>query len=358
MQGSKMLLLVFSCVFASWYPMRTVPLEIQGFFYGYDSCNSISPDFLDMTSTVLDAHEVVTVRKCTVATTPNGNQVMRGMNQQRMANLCRRDAPATWTYTDVDTAPLSMPYPMVSGNDTSNFLVTLSDGTTHNPVCVAMVPANEDNEMKTINIFAENLGDGQGYTTHPTKIEIVGDVFFNVNGKLVNGKGLTFTQQDDAFDFMKYTSTLRALEAKAVKFHARGDGNENDCHSADFTTATKVIRIRLSGGGTRNGIGEMGKNDKTTFVLRDASGNSMDTGYLGIAGLNQDGDNNFDLCLDDSFDLNALEEVEIKCTGADVLVPRKGSAFPCTAHTIKVDKSRMSDDYENACKCDFDHHLD
>jgi len=323
---------------------------------------SLSPDFATAQGQVLDINEVVNVRGCTVATMPDGQggmvTMMRGLNQQAMANLCSPANPAAWTYQDVDAAPVSMPYPLVSGANPSNFRVTLSDGTTHNPICVNMIPANEDNEMKTINVFGESWGDGRSYTTYPVKIEIIGDVFFNVNGKLVNGLGLTFTEQDDTYDFMKYTGTLRVLEAKAIKFHSRGDGSDNDCHDAGFTGTTKVIKVRLSGGGTRNGIAQLQGTQTSAFVLQDAAGNTLDTGYLGVAGLNNDGDNNFDLCLDDTFDMNALKDVYLPCTGTDVIVPPKGSDFPCAAHSMQVDKSRMSADYTNACKCDFDHHYD
>jgi len=339
-------------------------MEIQSFFYGYNDCFSVDPSFLTNQGMVLNQNEIVNVRQCTTVVVPNpaGGTVrmMRGTNRNVMANACSPGNPRAWTYQDLDVAPLSFPYPLVAGNVPGNFLVTMSDGNTANPVCVQSFPADEENEMKTFVIIGEEWGDGKGYTKNPVKIEIVGDVFFNVNGKLVNGRGLTFTEDDDPFEYMKYTSRIRLNEAKVVEFHTRGEGAQaqNDCRTAGFTTTTNVVKLRFTGGGTLNGIIELASNQKSAFVLRDASGNSMNTGYLGIAGMNNDGDNNFDLCLDDTFDVNTLDNVLVSCSGNDILVPPKGPDFPCRAHSMKVDKSRASKDYIDACKCDFDHFYD
>merc|ERR1719330_1714174 len=153
---------------------------------------------------------------------------------------------------------------------------------------------------------------------------------------------------------MKYDSTLRLNEAKVVEMHARGETAANDCHQ-DFPTTTNVVALRFTGGATTNGLFDLANDQTSAFVLRDASGNSLETGSLGIAGLGGDGDNNFDLCLDDSFDIDALESVFVSCSGNDIIVPPKGPDYPCVAHSLKVDKSRASQDYMDACKCDFDH---
>lgn len=176
----------------------------------------------------------------------------------------------------------------------------------------------------------------------------------------MNGLGLTFTENDDPFEWMKYSSTLRLNEAKVVDFHTRADSASNDCHSAGFPGTTNVIKLRFTGGGTTNGLFDLQTSQRNAFVLRDASGNSMETGYLGVAGMNGDWDNNFDLCLDDTFDMKALDNVYVSCDAAEgtVLVPPKGPNFPCTAHSLKVDKSRASQDYKSECKCDFDHFYD
>jgi len=365
MRGLSILLLVFGVASAQQtnYPMRAVPLEIQSLFYGYDGCGSVDPSFLNNQGVVLNANEMVNVRQCTTAQVPNPNApgslltMARGSNANVLANLCGVN-PASWTYRDLDASPVSFTYPIVAGAEPQNFLISLSDGSTANPVCVRSAPANEDNERKTFTLFGQDWGDGNGLTRYHSRLEIVGDVFFNVNGKLVNGRGLTFTEQDDPFEYMKYTSTLRLNEAKVVEFHARGDGAQNDCRAQGFTTTTNVVKLRFTGGGTTNGIFQLGTNQKTAFVLRDVNGNSMTTGYLGVAGLNNDMDNNFDLCLDDTFDLQALDSVFVPCSGNDVIVPPKGPNFPCAAHSTQVDKSRASQGYINACKCDFDHFYD
>jgi len=365
MQGFKTLILLFSGVLSQQtYPMRNVPLEINSFFYGYDRCVSVDPAFVNQNGVVQNRYEIETVRQCATADVPVPNipgatmLMMRGANRNVMANRCMPSSPALWTYSDLDTAAVSFPYPLVAGNDPSNFRVTTSDGNVVNPVCVQAFPSDEDNEFKTFVVIGQDWGDGRGFTRYLTKLEIVGDVFFNVNGKLVNGNGLSFTEQDDTYEYMKYTSTLRLNEAKVVEFHARGDGAANDCHTAGFTTTTNVIKLRFTGGGTRNGIFGLASNQLSAFQLRDTFGNTMTTGYLGIAGLNNDGDNNFDLCLDDTFDLTALDDVLVSCSGNDIIVPPKGPDFPCTAHSTKVDKSRASQDYIDACKCDFDHFYD
>jgi len=361
-----MFLLVVSAVVAqTTYPMRNVPMEIQSLFYGYDGCLSVDPSYVTNQGVVLNETEI-NVRQCTTASVPNPDPaggpavlLMRGMNRDVMAAICSPGNPAAWTYEDLDVAPLSFPYPLLTGNDdVQNFLVTMSDGSTANPVCVQAFPADEDNEMKTFVVIGEEWGDGKGFTKNPVKIEIVGDVFFNVNGKTVNGLGLTFTENDDPFGYMKYNSTIRLNEAKMVEFHARGDGAQNDCHTAGLTNTTNVIKLRFTGGGTLNGLFPLAIHQKSAFILRDAFGNSLDQGYLGIAGLGNDLDNNFDLCLDDTFDLNALEDVFVSCSGNVALVPPKGPGFECAAHSMKVDKSRASQDYIDACKCDFDHFYD
>jgi len=163
---------------AQKFPMRTVPLEINSFFYGYDGCVSVDPSFLTNMNQVLDQYEVATVRQCTTALVPNPQNpltgppvlVARGTNANVIATRCGAN-PATWTYRDLDASPASFPYPIVAGAEPENFLVSLNDGTSANPVCVNAFPADENNEMKTFVMLGQDWGDGNGMTRHQTKLK-------------------------------------------------------------------------------------------------------------------------------------------------------------------------------------------
>lgn len=248
-----------------------------------------------------------------------------------------------------DAMPINFNYMIVDGLNKDVFRVTRNDGEVLTPDCVVWSPASEDDERSTPALVG-NLGDGFQGTVWPTKVEVVGDLFFNVNGEILNGKGLVLES-----DEMNYSTVpLRMVRAylETLEDATHGDSAENGCQNeGDY-----ILRVVLSGGGTQDGVNPLTSSTKY-FDLLDKDGNRMTDGYLGLRGIG-DGDNFYDLCLDSGkFDINALAEVKATCDPEHhtQFFPPKGK-IGCTPHTMKVDHHYVDAEFEQDCMCEFVSH--
>lgn len=331
-------------------------LEFLSAYYGMNDCMSVE-DATDWPA-LADNQCVVIEDQHGVKSTRSADYIMMGL----------RCGEPNWAQRDLDLMPCHFNYGIIGDLSTDMFLVTMSDGSQMNPACLYFDPADEDDERQSPVIMG-NWGDGQAETVKPVKVEIVNDMFFNVNGIVVNGKGLTYEHD------MSYSNPEYIVEAylQSISDAIKADSEVNGCTAPQFNhmDTEVVVKVAWSGGTTRDGITTF-DTDSPMFELLDADGNVLSTGVLGTADIG-DLDNVMDICLGSDFDIDALVSVRATCQTGPTLpdgtidiydishtavVAPKGALYPCVPHEFPIDKQMVTDTWHNTCKCDFALHPD
>jgi len=314
--------------------------------YGYDDCIGGVNNF----DTEEEYLQELKRRNCTVVTGPDGTEVTNVAPSSALKVLCGLFGSWEW----MDGMPVTFNFPLGRTPDKSAFVMELSDGTVTSPVCVVEAPANEENELDTLLLLGQ-FGDGMRDTVWPVKLSIVGEVLLNGPEGELDAEGLTFESPLD----MRYTkSSVRMVYARMWDVKNFDEGNRyptwplpsstypNNCQSL-FPSTSHIIRVAFSGGVTRDGVIAVTPDQMNVFSLRTVLGQQVE--YLGLADLGktvnadpgqiyqQDGDNYLDICLNLSYQPEAIEEdliLNLSCQEGGELYPPKGRPHVCVAQQV------------------------
>lgn len=341
------LALLFASVIANTPEMEE--LNFLSVMYGYNDCFGVAQDDFNDWDKIAELG-------CIIVYDEEGNPQTRAASQLGASIQCKQNM---FSVQNLDLMPIHFNYGIVERPECEAFKITLNDGSVAYPECVIFDPATEGDERQS-PLLLGNWGNGFEMTQYPVKVELIGDVLFNVNGVVQNGKGMYL----EDWDMMKFDKGLRIVEA-LVDFASNleaGDDDNNGCIPSGFVDTRWVIKVALNGGATYDTINDPRPDHFDLFQLYDENGVQMSEGYLGIADLQTDYDNVFDLCLSDFFAIEDLAYVRMSCdenhpSGSTILVPPKG-VFGCEPNQLPVDKKRLEPSYISKCKCDGENRFD
>jgi len=349
------------------------PLKILSAFYGYDGCQAVTTNFM-MTQADLDPNQCVWTGNPAAPNT-------RASSLPMMQAMCGASAQVAGPLgMNLDLMPVHFNYPAVTNPPQNQggfvpgnaFKITMLNGEERYSQCIMFAPANEVSEQRTL-VAVGDFGDGIAGTNYPVKVELVVDVGFNVNGIVLNGKGLTYEDTPGLPPRMQYSSTLEILLVHLEHAHRvdTGDDQSNGCTANGAWQGGDpgyVLKIAMNGGATVDGLMPYPNNNLDVFQLYDNDGNQMTDGYVMLAGQvsaqngRNDGDNYFELCLTKDFDTDALATVRTTsdyALGTQLLAPKGNSIAGLNLlpppQTVVVDKSRITSTWETQCHCQHDY---
>jgi len=299
----------------------------------------------------VDTGDTDKLKKKGCVVTSNGKTSAISRLQARA--LCGSQSPGH-IFDSADALPVTFSAPMEQATvKPEYFEFLLSDGSSTKSMCVNPRPANEDNEMQTLATIGY-YGDGWQDVVYPVQLTIVGELKF-IDG--TSAKGLTFKiPHENRFA----TDSPFVVQADVLQFTTKGETDAtirtqktypNHCQQL-YPSTTHRIRLVLNGGSTLDGVNGLMPNMTDVFHVLNAAGERI-TGsmILGLADLGSepaqgytpdtytdDGDNFFDICLNDSKgSLADIASVHMPCDspGVNQLVLPKGKPV-CTPNTLNV----------------------
>jgi len=179
------------------------PAAILSTLYGYDNCIGGVNNF----DTEEEYIEDLKRRNCTVVAGPNGKEITNVADATALKVFCKN---IFFSEKWLDGMPVTFNFPLIEEPAKEAIELTLSNGKTVSPVCVTLAPANEENEMDTLLILGQ-FGDGPTNTVHPVQLSVVGDLRLKGPNGEVNGKGLTYQNEED-MNYMR--SSVRLVYAR------------------------------------------------------------------------------------------------------------------------------------------------
>ena len=179
----------------------------------------------------------------------------------------------------------------ISTLQAGDLLVTLADGQTVTPGCVTPAPAEDPGEFRTIL----TIGDFGSINNQPVMVEVVGHVLSLDQELNFKGSRVAVTPLEDGPTLIHAELVDEAQwnlggEATSLSF-----GGGNGCPSG----TRQVIRVVWTGGVTKPGGDEVDATERDAYQINVANpdGSLSVITPFAIADLG-DGDNNHELCLD------------------------------------------------------------
>jgi len=297
--------------------------------YGIDHCCNVPQEDYNL-QWLQDNHCPVTGDASNFVTTAT-------LYNPQMANPHFCNNPNLGMYIDAFALTFSMPVAPDSLNaqqfllDRTAIEFALTDGRVVVADCAFMAPDNEADELYTVTLLGD-WGDGENGTYHVQKVTVVNDFYLTGSNGLVNAVGLEITDYEN-MDYNNDDRGPHMLRAELGTINSLSD--TNGC-SSKYSTSTNFVKVMMDGGSTLDGVTEINPNmdvpETHIFRFPSAAGGFIETGFLGVADLG-DRDNFFDLCLDDTFDVNQLTSVYMAC---DTALHLPAGRKPCPTQSISI----------------------